>query len=168
MRHVDELAAASPEPIDLPTVTAAAFFHDAVYDATAADNERRSAVLAERLLLSLGWTAADAAAVARIILATAAHTTPGGDTVAGDDQVLLDADLAILGAEPAAYDAYVTGVRSEYGHLDGPTWTAGRSSVLRALLARPRLYFTAAGAERWEARARANLTAELSALTRSG
>ena len=34
-----------------------------------------------------------------------------------DTGVLLDADLAVLGAEPAAYQAYVTGVRAEYAHV---------------------------------------------------
>jgi predicted metal-dependent HD superfamily phosphohydrolase len=163
IRHVHELAD-SCGPVDLPTVIAAAFFHDAVYDARATDNEERSALLAERLLRSLGWDGSDAGAAARMIRRTAGHTAPGNEVIAADDQVLLDADLAILGADPAAYDAYVTGVRAEYGHLDAAAWTVGRSAVLQSLLARPHLYHTVAGVERWESRARANLTAELSAL----
>jgi predicted metal-dependent HD superfamily phosphohydrolase len=164
IRHVHELSPTSGGGVDLPIVIAAAFFHDAVYHATATDNEERSAILAERMLLSLGWTPADAAAVARIIRATAHHTSLGDGETGADEQVLLDADLAVLGAEPASYDAYVSGVRAEYGHLDARSWAAGRSDVLRALLARPRLYLTATASERWEQRARANLTAELAAL----
>ena len=78
--------------------------------------------------------------------------------------VLLDADLAVLGSEPAAYQAYVTGVRAEYAHVDDPGWVAGRGAVLRGLLDREPLYSTADGRGRWEARARANMTAELATL----
>ena len=51
--------------------------------------------------------------------------------------MLLDADLAVLGSEPAAYQAYVTGVRAEYGHVDDAAWATGRAAVLRGLLDRP-------------------------------
>jgi predicted metal-dependent HD superfamily phosphohydrolase len=78
--------------------------------------------------------------------------------------VLIDADLAVLGTEPAAYQAYLTGVRAEYGHVDDAAWGQGRGAVVRALLARQPLYTTPTGRARWEARARANLTAELAAL----
>ena len=40
---------------------------------------------------------------------------------------MVDADLAVLGSEPAAYQAYVTGVRAEYGQLDDEQWRTGRA-----------------------------------------
>ena len=91
--------------------------------------------------------------------ATADHVATDGDTA-----VLLDADLAVLGSEPAAYQAYVTGVRAEYAHLDADAWRVGRAAVLRDLLGRRPLYATAPGRARWEARAGANMAAELAAL----
>jgi predicted metal-dependent HD superfamily phosphohydrolase len=78
--------------------------------------------------------------------------------------VLIDADLAVLGSEPAAYQAYVTGVRAEYASVDDAAWRRGRSEVVRDLLDREPLYATEPARRRWEARARANLTAELATL----
>jgi predicted metal-dependent HD superfamily phosphohydrolase len=160
VRHVSELGAHVPVG-DLAAVTAAAFFHDAIYDPRAGDNEERSALLAARVLGELGWAETRRAAVAAMVRATATH----GAVADVDTAVLLDADLAILGAEPAAYQAYVTGVRSEYAHVEAAAWRTGRSQVLRDFLARRPLYATEPARERWEARAAANMTAELAGLT---
>ncbi len=163
IRHIDELAAS--EPLDhLDEVIAAAFFHDAVYEAAYPANERASARLARRDLASIGW---DEAAVERVGLMIEAteHGATTDHLLNGDTAVLLDADLAILGADPAGYSAYVAGVRSEYRHVDDDDWNTGRAAVLESFLARPAIYRTAAGRERWEARARANLTAELAQLS---
>jgi predicted metal-dependent HD superfamily phosphohydrolase len=82
-----------------------------------------------------------------------------------DTAVLFDADLAVLGADPAGYGDYVRGVRAEYGHVDDAGWRAGRASVLQSFLDRPSIYATDPGRRRWESTARANITAELAALT---
>ena len=78
--------------------------------------------------------------------------------------MLLDADLAILAADPAAYREYAAGVRGEYRHLTDDEWRVGRSDVLRRLIERECVYSTAAGRRRWEHRARANLASELAEL----
>ena len=70
----------------------------------------------------------------------------------------------MLGSEPAAYPAYVTGVRAEYGHLPDEAWARGRGDVLRRLLGRATLFETAPARQWWERAARANLTAELAGL----
>jgi predicted metal-dependent HD superfamily phosphohydrolase len=77
--------------------------------------------------------------------------------------MLADADLAVLGAEPAVYQAYVVGVRAEYGHLDDATWRTGRSAVLGSFLERDVIYLTPAMRPH-EPRARANLAAERASL----
>jgi predicted metal-dependent HD superfamily phosphohydrolase len=159
VRHVLDLARTEPVD-DLGAVVAAAFFHDAVYDATAGDNEEQSARMARRVLVGLGWDEARAEGVAELVRATAAHEA----TDERDRAVLLDADLAVLGSEPAAYQAYVTGVRAEYGHVPDDDWRRGRSAVLQRFLTAPQLYSTVTGRTRWEARARANVTAELAGL----
>lgn len=171
IRHVHELAEPAGVADPVPAV-AAAFFHDAIYDPTRADNEERSAALATRQLATLGWAAADLTIVADHVLATAGHLAERAgestdDAIARSRSVLLDADLAVLGSEPAAYQAYAAGVRVEYRHVDDDSWSVGRAAVLDALLARPALYLTAPGRARWEERARANLAAERSALVRS-
>jgi len=96
------------------------------------------------------------------VFATAGHVAADVDAA-----VLLDADLAILGAEPAAYSAYVHGVRLEYHHVAPPQWVVGRAAVLRSFLDRPAIFATPHMAATREARARANLSAELATLAQS-
>ena len=159
VRHVEELATAEPVD-DLDAVVAAAFFHDAVYDPQASDNEAASARLAERELTVLGWDEPRRRRVAAMVEATA-HDAPPDE---GDTMVLVDADLAVLGSEPAGYQAYVAGVRSEYAHVSADDWRIGRTQVLQSFLDRPALFATPTGRARWEARARANLAAEVASL----
>lgn len=139
-------------------VLLAAWFHDAVYDG-AGDDEERSAQWAEESLAD--ERGVDAAEVGRLVRLTASHD-PAPDDARG--QVLCDADLGILGADPARYAEYVADVRRDFGHLDDATFTAGRAVVLADLLARPRLFRTEQGRRRWEDTARRNLREELSAL----
>jgi predicted metal-dependent HD superfamily phosphohydrolase len=180
LRHVRELEAAISDcrdehAYDPAAVAAAAFFHDAIYDATRDDNEERSAVLAEHQLASIDWDDARVGVVAALVRDTASHVSDdttarpaGAPSPSGVERnVLLDADLAVLGSDPAAYAAYATGVRVEYGHLSDDVWRTGRASVLRRLLDRPSLYGSEPARDWWEARARANVTAELSSLVSS-
>lgn len=165
-RHVDLIAAAHPVP-DTDAVLAAAVYHDAVYDTTAAHghNERASAALAAQVLHDVGWTASRCAEVERLIGLTVGH--PVADGFADHDPagaVLVDADLAILGADPADYSAYVTGVRAEYGHVGDEAWRTGRAAVLLGFLDRSAIYATTTMRAERESRARANLTAELASL----
>lgn len=170
VRHVQAIAAAydlATPPFDMGVAIASAFFHDAVYDPRATDNEERSAELATRQLNTLGWPAERVALVYNIIVATAGHldvnAVDGSRSVERD--VLLDADLAVLGSDATEYQAYITGVRSEYGHLDDAQWRHGRGDVLTALLGRSTLYRTERARAWWDAQARANMTAERAALT---
>ena len=174
LRHLRDVSQASSVQLT-PEVVAAALYHDAIYDPRAADNEACSAVLAANDLGAIGWTADRCDAVAALIMATAGHladdeTAPAGDARAGDTgdtgdtAMLLDADLAILGADPGAYQAYVNGVRAEYGHVDDAQWRAGRTAVLQRLLDRRRLFVTDHMHAACEHRARANMGAELAAL----
>lgn len=162
VRHVRSLAP-SEHVTDLGAVVAAAFFHDAVYDPTAGDNEAQSAALAERVLRRLGWSDLRAGHVADLVLATQRHEA----TADPDRAVLVDADLAVLGGDPSAYQAYVTGVRMEYGHLSHEEWRRGRAAVLDELAGRDPLFATDAGRRRWQARARANIAAERASLSAS-
>ncbi len=160
--HVEEVLAAVDALRDLAAdpaaVELAAWMHDAVYDprAPAGANEEASARLA---LARVGGPRGEE--VARLIRLTADHTCAAGDA---NGAVLLDADLWILGAPPARYERYRAGVRAEYGHLDDEAWRVWRSGVLRALLARPRLYVTHRFRDRLEPQARRNLAGELAAL----
>jgi predicted metal-dependent HD superfamily phosphohydrolase len=132
-----------------------------VYEGTAGQDERRSAQWAVEWLARAGVGDRPAARAGTLVLATIGHTAPPGDRTAW---ALLDADLAILGADPATYDRYLAAVRAEYAAVDEPAWRAGRAAVMSTLLAREPLYGTAAGRRRWDAAARANITRELDLL----
>ncbi|MEU5363259.1 hypothetical protein ABZ354_07135 [Streptomyces sp. NPDC005925] len=157
--HVDVLEPYADDP-DL--VRLAAWFHDAVYRPERSENEERSARLAERALPEAGVSAAKTAEVARLVRLTTGHDPADDDR---DGQVLCDADLAILAAPPSAYAAYTAAVREEYHFVPNDAFRAGRSAILRQLLALPRLFHTPYGRERWEVTARHNLTAELEILS---
>ena len=160
VRHVESIAADHPVD-DLDGTVAAAFFHDAIYEPTRHDNEAESAAMAERAVREIGWTDAACRHVAEMVMATAGHDVEGADRYTA---VLLAADLAVLAAEPSRYADYATAVRREYAHVDDDGWRAGRSAVLRTLLARPRLFASELELDEWERRARANLTSELASL----
>ncbi|SDO43938.1 Predicted metal-dependent phosphohydrolase, HD superfamily [Klenkia soli] len=151
-----ELAGHAADPT---AVALAAWYHDVAYDPTASDNEEVSAQRAE---VGLRGLVPDdrLAEVARLVRLTAGHDPADDDA---DGAVLCDADLAVLASPPAAYAAYASAVRAEYGHLDDATFTAGRTAVLESLLALPALFRTPT-AQPWTAPARANLTAELELL----
>ncbi len=164
VRHVVAIADRA-QVDDLDATVTAAFFHDAVYDPQRADNEAASARLAARALGEIGWEEPRARRVSELVLATAGHDVEGADR---DARVLLAADLAVLAAEPARYSDYATAVRREYAHVDDDAWRAGRSAVLRSLLDKPRLFAAGLGLDDWEQRARANMAAELAALSGGG
>jgi len=82
-----------PQPAG-PALLLAVWFHDAIYDPRAADNEEQSAALAQHRLAP--WVAPSVLAeTTRLIGLTKNHETTAVDHVG---QVLLDADLAILAA----------------------------------------------------------------------
>jgi predicted metal-dependent HD superfamily phosphohydrolase len=138
-------------------VELALWFHDAVYDPRATDNEARSAVLLRETAGRLGVGADLADRAAGLIMATAhfADVSPPDR----DGAAIRDIDLAILGAPPARFGAYEAAVRREYGFLPDPEWRAGRSRVLRMFLELPRIYLTDAFHDRLEQHARTNLAA---------
>ncbi|AXV07855.1 hypothetical protein DVS28_a3179 [Euzebya pacifica] len=135
----------------------AAWAHDVVYRPGEPDNEDASAAwLVDRLPDD-----PDVAEAARLIRLTATHDVDPGDTMAA---VLCDADLSILGGDPAGYEAYRRAVREEYAAVPDEAWRTGRAAVLRRLLDRPRLFLTDTAHDRWEQRARTNLADELADL----
>ena len=147
---------------DAGAVQLAIWFHDAVYDPRAKDNESRSADLCVDLLGPVGVPAAALEKVVRLIRATAHATAdPPPDR---DTGVLLDADLAILGGTPERYRRYAADIRREYAWVPDAEYRTGRAAVLERFLARPRIYWHELTFEEGEERARVNLRAELEEL----
>ncbi|PZQ59201.1 MAG: phosphohydrolase [Phenylobacterium zucineum] len=165
-RHIDdclEKLGAWPglSPDDRRLLGWAIWWHDAVYDARASDNEARSADLVRADLPALGATPDEIDEVSRLILQTAGHQVPPGDRLGA---VLVSIDLSILAAEPAAYDAYARAVREEYAHVPDELWRAGRARVLQHFLDAPVIFPDPAFGATHEAAARANLLRELESL----
>lgn len=143
-------------------LTWAIWWHDAVYDPRASDNEARSADLAQAELAQEGVDPEACAEVARLIRLTAGHEVEAGDRLG---TILIAIDLAILGAAPAEYDAYSRAVREEYAHVPDALWRAGRSRVLQRFLDAPVIFPDPGLRARFEAQARDNLARELATLT---
>jgi predicted metal-dependent HD superfamily phosphohydrolase len=119
---------------NLNAVKLAAWLHDVIYNSKASDNEERSAEYAERLCRKLSIRGAGA--VASLILKTKTHQT-GEDP---DAKVLIDADLAILGASEPVYRTYAEQIRQEYAWVPEPEYRTGRRQILETFLARPKMF----------------------------
>jgi predicted metal-dependent HD superfamily phosphohydrolase len=145
---------------DPSSVILAAWFHDFVYDPQVADNEVQSARAATALLANLNISL-DLDRIEQLILATQGHQIDPDDA---DLCTFLDADLAILGADPVRYAAYQRSIRREYDWVDDATYRIGRSRVLASFLQRDRLYYTDLLFGELEARARLNLQQEIAFL----
>lgn len=134
-------------------VALAIWFHDAVYDATRADNEERSAALATDAMRDAGVPIEVRDRVERLILITRHESVPR-DT---DERILVDLDLAILGANHERFEEYERQVRAEYAFVPDVLFRRGRSAVLAGFAGRERIYLTPALHERLEEAARANI-----------
>lgn len=157
LRHlVDSVAILEPRlPVaEYPAeVEMALWFHDAVYEIRARDNESRSAAWAMRALADAGVGAGACTRVHALVMATRHAVLPEGI----DQRLLVDVDLAILGANPERFDEYEAEVRQEYAWVPRPLFRARRREILEGFLARVSIYSTPAIQAEREAAARDNL-----------
>lgn len=164
VHHLDECLAAFREiedQADNPrAVEIALWFHDAVYDTKATDNERRSANQARKTLLDCGVATTHADHVHRLVMATTHANPPDGR----DEQVIVDADISILGAKAERFDEYERQVRHEYGHVPERVYRHGRRNILLGFLERDAIFNTARFHARLESRARRNIRRSLEKL----
>lgn len=154
-----DLVAAGPGWMQPVEVYLAVLYHDAIYEAGRGDNEARSADLAiEHIARWLPDAGVEAARVAELIHLTARHGRFSPDDVDRDAALFLDCDMAILGAEPALFDAYDRGIAAEYrGHVPAWVFKLNRRRFLKSLLGRERIYLSDFFHARLDAQARINL-----------
>jgi predicted metal-dependent HD superfamily phosphohydrolase len=157
----EALAPAAALAERLPEVQLAIWFHDAVYDTRASDNEERSGRLAREALVAAGAAAAVAARVEALVLATRHDAVPRD----ADARLVVDLDLGILGASAARFDEYESQIRREYSWVPDSAFRDARAAVLTRFLERPSIYRTAWFASRLEQRARENLVRSLRQLS---
>jgi predicted metal-dependent HD superfamily phosphohydrolase len=154
---LDRVRTLAEHPLELE---AAIWFHDAVYEVPASDNEARSGELAVEHALSSGIAAGSAARIAALI----ACTTHAAHADGADARLLVDIDLSILGAPPHRYQRFERDVRREYAIVPDELFREGRVQVLNSFLERFAIYETPYFSERLERQARENLSAAIARL----
>ena len=168
MQHLDEcftnFAMIRREAVHPAEIELALWFHDAIYDVKNHDNELKSADWARLELLRAGAAEGTANRVHALVMVTRHNALPS--TI--DEQILVDIDLSVLGAEPNRFDEYETQVRAEYAWVPEPVNRSKRSEILQAFLDRNSIYSTPSSQSRLETRARSNLTRSLAKLAAPG
>lgn len=163
LQHLAECLALFDTLRDAPDrpaeVEMALWFHDAVYDLGATDNEARSAAWARAALGAAGVADGVLSRIDELVLATRHAAEPR----TRDAQVLVDIDLAILGAGDERFAEYERQIRAEYAHVPALLFGQRRRVLLLSFLERASIYSTPALHRRLEARARANLARAIAA-----
>lgn len=146
----------NPAIVDL-----AIFYHDIVYNTLSNDNEAKSAKKAAVDLDRMGISEELVSLTVKLIEASQQHQA---DPAVPDMAYFLDADLAILGAEPDQYRAYSTAVRKEYHWVPDFMYNRKRTGILESFLERKRIYHSDEFHDRLEAKARHNILSEIKRL----
>jgi len=134
-------------------VALALWFHDAIYDVHAHDNEARSADWARQALLEAGVNTNAAERVHALVMATRHDAVPEGR----DAELLIDIDLSILGAARTRFDEYERQVHAEYAFVPDEIRLPRRREILQRFLDRKAIYATPRMHAQLEAQARINL-----------
>lgn len=139
----------------------AILYHDAIYDTHAEDNEEKSAKLAYRDSIRLGFPRGFANNVSDLILFTKHDKIPENM----DGKIIVDVDLAILGADKEKFDEYEKNIREEYSWvLPREYYNKERSEILQSFLDRGHIYATDFFREKYEIQAIDNLKRSLNNL----
>jgi predicted metal-dependent HD superfamily phosphohydrolase len=148
--------AAVDAPDHVEPIVLAAWCHDAVYGS--ADDVTASASVAARSAAALGWSTAGQDYVEQLVLATT-HTREG---LSFEQQLLCDADLAVLAKPWPRYLGDVANIRAELAthNRHGESWPVRRRRMLGFFRAKPAIFHTDRALDRWEVVARGNIERE--------
>lgn len=164
LQHLEEVLHAFDKyvPMHAPReIELALWFHDAVYEPMATNNEERSADLFLKLSHRLKLSHHQEHGIKMAIMATKHDALPM--TIV--DKYVVDADLSILGAEPARFDEYERQVRAEFTSVTNSEWKTGRTRLLQSFLDREWIFSTFVFRGAFEAQARKNLKLSLARLS---
>jgi predicted metal-dependent HD superfamily phosphohydrolase len=142
-RHLAE----DPDALEL-----AIWFHDAVFDPGADDNELRSAQLFDALLGP--HLPRERAARVHGLIRDTEHPNEPGDN---DARLMVDIDLSSFALPWDEFMRDTHAIRAELSQMPEPQLVAGSRRFLEALLSRPSIYQTAFFRDRLEAQARSNI-----------
>lgn len=137
---------------DAHAVALALWFHDAIYDPKAKDNELKSAELFEQYMAQY-LPVNTVQKIKRWILATQKHAL----TNETDLQFLLDIDLSILAATPERFIQYEQQIQKEYAWVDPEVYLIKRKEVLVHFYQSEPLYQTTYFQKNFELNAKQNL-----------
>ncbi|MGE3538444.1 MAG: N-methyl-D-aspartate receptor NMDAR2C subunit [Candidatus Tectimicrobiota bacterium] len=160
LEHFDTVHMLTEHPAE---VEIALWFHDAIYNPHAHDNEAQSAHWAQEALRGANLPEDGVQRVVDLIMATCHQATPVGT----DACLLVDIDLSILGRPPAVFERYEQHIRAEYAWVPAATFGQRRAAILAAFLERQAIYATPVFRQRYEAQARQNLARSLARLRHS-
>ncbi|MFI8035688.1 metal-dependent hydrolase [Acinetobacter sp. ABJ_C3_5] len=141
-----------PDLKDAYSVELALWFHDAIYDPQAKDNEMKSAELFEKYMAQ-DLSVKIVEKIKRWIIATQEHES----TNELDLQFLLDIDLAILAASPERFEEYEQQIQQEYAWVESEIYSIKRKEVLAHFYQAEPLYQTEYFQQNFGQRARRNL-----------
>lgn len=146
-------------------VELAIWFHDAIFEVWADDNEERSANLAIFFLIKLmGLTMVFAMRISHLIRNSAYFRNPPKIDITRDAEFFLDIDLAGFGdAEDVFYRNHIN-VAREFDWIDKGEWRIRQIVVFDFFLKRKPIYLTDYFRDKYETQARANIKRVLTEL----
>lgn len=157
LEHFEAVRHTATHPAEIEL---ALWFHDSVYEIQGIGNEALSADWARDVLLAAGAPDEVSARVHALVMATCHTTLPQTP----DQEILLDVDLAILGAPAPQFDAYESQIGAEYASVPEKVFRQGRRRILKGFLADKPIFHTHYFSSRYEAQARANVRRSVSQL----
>lgn len=168
LKHIqnclDELSSVRELCKDADGVEIALWFHDSVYDTDFSNNEEKSADFAFEQLIKGGSDIKFAQKVKELILATK-HNQKQTDI---DFQFIVDIDLASLAIPFDEFTENTKLIGLEYGKIPPEKFKQGRVIFLKNMLSsvRERIYFSQYFFDKYEQKARENLTKSIEMLSK--
>ncbi|MCA0911472.1 hypothetical protein [Marinobacter nauticus] len=157
LTHFDGVKEIAERPAELEL---AIWFHDAIYKPLSKTNELDSANWAQAFLTAHSYGKAGIERVHNLIMATLHNR----NVKTPDEQLIVDIDLAILGAPPKVYDQFERNVRKEYRLVPGFIYRKKRKELLRSFLSSGSIYNLELFQERYEDQAKQNLRSAIGTL----
>lgn len=158
--------------VDVKALYLATWFHDVIYITDNKDdshvNEIASAEYAIKTLKQIGIYDDNLLdTVYHLIIITRTHVPD--ESLPFDmllQQILIDADISILGASSHLYKKYATEIEHEWSHVPFEQYCQGRTKFLTHMLEKKNIFQTEYMKELYEKKAIENITQEISIIDR--
>lgn len=164
LQHIEalllELESVKDKIENWPVILFTLYYHDIIYKSTKKDNEEKSAELATKRMIEIGVDKSDIELCQKQIIATKSHI----EIKDPDTNYFTDADLSILGKEPAKYKTYCSNIRKEYRIYPNFLYKKGRKKVIKHFLSMNRIFKTKEFYDKYEEQAKFNLSNEIKTL----